>query len=242
MLIKIDRRGLLGQTLGMSEESTSTPSTQESAESTSGPLSCRTTPYFARRILTIAGIVGLFSGWFLYDGLVTYPKKREIYQTYLKYKDTPEEWKTLAKNNNWEADPTEYKDYDDGKIRGQYISAAVTGIVALAAMIYFLSRRKTVLTADEDSFTTPNGTRVPFDAVRRIDLRKWQAKGLGYVLFDQEGGQGKATLDDLYYQGADKVLARLRERCRPDTEIIDYEEVESAPEGASAKTPGGEAA
>jgi hypothetical protein len=219
----------------MSDPSLPPPATNPSGDE---PLVCRTTPYFARRMLSMAGIIGVFAAWFFYDGAVVYPKKYKMYQAWLSFKGKPaDEWKTYAKDNSLDEDPSEYGKYDASKVQGQYLCGGIAGLIALIIAGRYLLKRNTTLTADGDSLTTPGGTRIPFDSVTRIDLRKWQPKGLGYLTYtDTAGATKKATLDDFYYDGAPAVLKRLRERCPAHTEIIDFEESETSDDSAAAES------
>lgn len=80
----------------------------------------------------------------------------------------------------------------------------------IVGVLLLLNRNKT-LQGGEDHFITPEGRRVAFDEVFRIDKRKWDNKGLAYAWY-REGGSGperKAVIDDLKFDGAGRILDRL---------------------------------
>jgi hypothetical protein len=66
------------------------------------------------------------------------------------------------------------------------------------------------VTADHEAFYTTKGRRVPFEAIYRLDKRKWDNKGLAYLYYeDEKDRRQKAVIDDLKFQGADRVLNRI---------------------------------
>ncbi|MGK0185749.1 MAG: hypothetical protein ACI9R3_001528 [Verrucomicrobiales bacterium] len=142
-------------------------------------------------------------------------------------------WNKLAKEEGWELEPEEYT---DSKIETQWHFTIGMFVASLIAVLIFLLNRGKVLKADADSFYTPSGGRVAFADVFRIDRRKWDHKGLAYAMY-REGGEGrsrKATIDDLKFLGADKVLHRLLKNF--EGELIDRipdEDEEEEANGAS---------
>ena len=69
--------------------------------------------------------------------------------------------------------------------------AQLVGLGMLAAW-FRNSRRK--LTADHESFTTPDGRRVPFSSAFHLDKRKWDNKGLAYVRYRDGSSTRKAVI------------------------------------------------
>lgn len=147
-----------------------------------------------------------------------------------------DDWRELAKNEGWELEPEEYT---DSKIETQWHFTIGMFVAALIAVIIFLINKGKVLKADSEAFYTPGGARVAFSDVFRIDRRKWDHKGLAYAMY-RDGGEGrakKATIDDLKFLGADKVLNRLLANF--EGELIDRipdedeeDEKEEVPDGA----------
>ena len=125
-----------------------------------------------------------------------------------KESDGMEKWRELAKEKGWEQEPDEYT---DSKIRTQWEFTIGGFVASLIVIVVFLLNKGKVLRADSEAFYQPNGDRVAFSDVYRIDRRKWDHKGLAYAMY-RTGGTGrskKATIDDLKYLGADKILTRL---------------------------------
>lgn len=119
-----------------------------------------------------------------------------------------DEWRELAKDSGWELEPEEYT---FSKIETQWhFTWGMFAAAALVVVVFLLNKGK-VLKADGEALYTPAGQRVAFADVFRIDRRKWDHKGLAYA-FHREDGKGrsrKATIDDLKFQGADRILKRL---------------------------------
>ncbi len=99
--------------------------------------------------------------------------------------------------------------YSDAKLKGQYIQAAVTLILAGLAFAAVLAKRKTVYVADDTglSGTGFGGTPIPWDAVASVDWAKWDEKGI-VVLQLKDGRHFK--LDGWHYAGMRPVADVIR--------------------------------
>jgi hypothetical protein len=207
------------------------------------PIICRVTPWYYRRMGMLAGLFLVFGLLFLHDGIWGYPKsvalaqKKEWFTTeflpsFDKAKQEgrldlwiadakakslptgsdgePPKWVTHAAENKWEEDP---KLYSDREIAEQFwvgygciAGALITGVVLL------LNRGK-LLRAEADHWITPEGAKIAFAEVFRIDKRKWEHKGLAYAWYrTPAGAEKRAVIDDLKFAGADLVLTRLLSR------------------------------
>lgn len=240
-------------------------SSSSSPADPAAPIICRVTPWYYRRMGMLAGLMLVFGLVFLYDGVWGYPKsvalakKKEWFTTEFlpsfdqaKLEGRLEQWITDAKakglptgsegeppkwvshaaQNGWDEDP---KLYSEREIAEQFwfgygciAGALITGVVLL------LNRSKT-LRAEADHWTTPEGIKIAFSDVFRIDKRKWEHKGLAYAWHrTQSGGEKRAAIDDLKFAGADLVLTRLLSRF--SGELI--EKVNPAPPEAEAPADG----
>ena len=177
------------------------------------------------------------SGWFLYDGMVEYPKKKAAYDIYwpqyeaLKAEGKSGEWPALAEKNGW---PTTAEQSDwNYKIKEQYGYSIVVGTAGLVWLVFFLRNKGRKLLADATSLTLPDGKNAPFAAVKSLDKRKWPHKGLAYIKWtDAAGNAQTGCIDDFIFAGADKVLARLERNFKG--ELIELA-VEEKPDTASAE-------
>lgn len=124
----------------------------------------------------------------------------------------PMKWVAYAASLGWPEKPP--KKRTDKEIEAQFHWAAGMGIAALLVGVHVLLNRRKVLKGYSDHFITPEGKRVNFADAYRIDKRPWDIKGLAYVHHRPGGATGtgsgsKATIDDLKYDGAAKVLDLL---------------------------------
>ena len=102
------------------------------------------------------------------------------------------EWSTYGANTGrkgWGAKEPKY--HSSSEISGQYAFAYALFGIAAAMVVWTLINSRRQLSGDADSITSETGTRVPFDAVFRVDKRKWDNKGLAYVHYKDEGGSDK---------------------------------------------------
>ncbi len=181
--------------------------------------------------------------------------EREVQSTFdqAKSKGSLEAWQRQAKDKGWTLSasgeplnwaahaarlgwPEKPKKRPQMEIDQQFYwsGAMLAGLLVVAGVALYHRGRK--LLGFDDHFQLPNGTRVAHAAAFRIDKRPWAIKGLAYVFY-REGGEGRArraVIDDLKYQGAEKVLDRLLANFHG--ELIEKQE-----EGKAPATPKNEA-
>ena len=206
------------------------------AKDDGAPIVCTTTPWYFKRMGLMTLMIFAFGCWFLFDALVGYPKKVEVYKEHEAIVELEEKYAELKEANNLDAYPEfaaergagpeepptwrsvaadrgiplELKETNEEDIKEQKYWAGGAFLVASIVGILFLINRGKKITADANSFTTPGGITIPFESVYRIDKRKWKYKGLAYAHYtDSAGKKQKAALDDLKYGGTDKILDRL---------------------------------
>jgi len=218
------------------------------------PLECRVTAWYHRRmgILTVMLLgMGLY---FLYDGRYGYPATNEVAdqkdwfeQELLKGYDEAkatgrlENWTAEAKARGWPVGkngeaprwvsyaaakgwPEKPHRYTEREIAEQFWWGGGTLIAALAVVGLLLANRGKVLRAGADHWITPEGERIAFADVFRVDKRPWDQKGLAYVWHRMADGREKrAVIDDLKFAGAARVLERLLAHFRGEL-------IEKAPE------------
>jgi len=157
------------------------------------------------------GIVGLFclgaAGWFLYDGLVTYPNQRERALKFIEFSEEHSdmdelerlnEWNKLAEEQGWPTgNPGEpFKEYD---INGQFIWAGVAGFVGLIFFVRFLLNWGCWVESDDEGLRASGGKELKFAQINRLNKKKWQSKGIAYVHYETNGKNKKLLLDDYIY-------------------------------------------
>ena len=104
--------------------------------------------------------------------------------------------------------------YSDAKLKGQFIQAGVTLLLAALAFAAVLSKRRTVYVADESglSGTGFGGTPVPWDAVASVDWAKWDEKGI--IGLELKDGR-RFKLDGWHYAGMRPIADVIRSHFAP---------------------------
>ncbi|MES2997039.1 MAG: hypothetical protein V4733_09550 [Verrucomicrobiota bacterium] len=121
--------------------------------------------------------------------------------------------------------------YDERKILEQWVVFWICLVLALAGAFLLIRTVLRRLEIDENGLKTVDGRHVPFSAMRILDLRKWQTKGLAFLTYEKETGTVRTRIDGLTYGGfnkeqgepAEQLMNLLRSRFRG--EIIEYAEV-----------------
>ena len=104
--------------------------------------------------------------------------------------------------------------YSDAKLKGQFIQAGVTLLLAALAFAAVLSKRRTVYVADESglSDTGFGGTPIPWDAVASVDWAKWDEKGI--IGLELKDGR-RFKLDGWHYAGMRPIADVIRSHFAP---------------------------
>jgi hypothetical protein len=154
-----------------------------------------------------------FSAWFLWDGLIGYPRSNERWDAHARLKDQSGEWEKLCAARGWTTEPP-HRRFEKGDITGQYVWAGVVGAIGIFSLIYWLRARKLLIRSDADAVFTPSGTRVPYENITQIDRRKWKSKGLATVFYSLDGAKCRFVLDDAKYEptGLDTILEDIQQR------------------------------
>lgn len=134
--------------------------------------------------------------------------------------------------------------YDAGKIFEQWVVFWICLVLTIGAAFVLLRTLGRSMAVDDEAFHPAGGGRIPFGDLIRLDLRKWDTKGLAYAWAKSpSGGERRLRIDGLTYGGfkkeqgepAEKLMRRLRERF--SGEIVEYVTEEESP----AETPAPEA-
>lgn len=113
---------------------------------------------------------------------------------------TDELWREFSKEKGWpqKIDPKE--DVKSGRKIGQQIIAAGVCFVLTGVTLFFLLRTKRrSMEVDEQGFYPPGGDLIPFEAMKTIDKRKWETKGLATITYERDGKEQKAKVDGMVY-------------------------------------------
>ena len=124
------------------------------------------------------------------------------------------------------------------KIFEQWVVFWVCLVLAIAAVFVLLRTIRRCIAIDGEALYPAGGGKVPFGHMTRLDLRKWETKGLAFVWARTATGEEcKLTIDGLTYGGfkkeqdqpAERLMVRLRENF--SGELIEYV-IEPADPGA----------
>lgn len=109
-------------------------------------------------------------------------------------------WREYSKEKGWpqkidlKEDPKPTR-----KIKEQLIAALVC-FTLTAITLFFLFRTKSrSMKADERGYYPPGGEFIPYDAMKSIDKRKWETKGLARLTYEKDGEEKTTKIDGMVY-------------------------------------------
>ncbi|QJE94572.1 hypothetical protein [Luteolibacter luteus] len=120
-------------------------------------------------------------------------------------------------------------DYPAGKINEQWVVFVICLVLSLGAAWVLIRTLGRSMAVDGEAFYPADGGKVPFGDLVRLDLRKWDTKGLAFLWAGgASGGERKMRIDGLTYGGfkkeqdepAERLMGRLKENFKG--EIIEY--------------------
>lgn len=146
--------------------------------------------------------------------------------------------KTLQHNHLWEeySEVHEYGNnpvenpYDAGEIEVQIRVLYICLTLALGALFFLIRTSMRFIRIDEKGLRSADGKIIPFSAMRVLDLRKWDTKGIAYLEHETAAGMKRCRIDGLTYGGfrkergqpAEELMKRIRKNF--SGEIIEYGE------------------
>lgn len=167
------------------------------------------TPWYTRRMLIMLAMFGIFAAYFAYDWKIGYPKKAEIYKTYLSYaKDGKEgllKWADVARQNGWDdyEDETKLEPFkvDDAKIAQQMWGMIVCSAATLIILVMAVRSVGTRMALRDGKLRLPGLDPIEMADIKRVDTRKWLSKGLAHIWYLKDGTEKKGVIDGLKYGG-----------------------------------------
>ena len=169
------------------------------------------------------GLIGLaaliFSGWFLYDGMVKYPLQKEQFEAHQKvYQEHPDPteagriWEELAREKGWPTtNPTQKTDKD---IFTQKLLAGICAPIGLGFLFVFLTSLGKWVEADEQGLKAKGGKETDYESITSIDKSRWQSKGITVVYYQSNGKSDQITLDDWKFERepTKRIMQAIEER------------------------------
>ncbi len=202
----------------MTEENTSPQTPPQPTTTPPADIVARPGRYYrnARYIIFLL-IVGS-GAWFLYDGFVKWPKQNaDALARELKL--TPEEVGRMSANDVLKM-ATErgvklpHPGHDVPWNRRLGIALPPLGIWFL---VVILRKSRGQLRLAEDTLHIPGHPPIPLDAIRKIDKRKWERKGIAIIAYElTDGASGQFKLDDFVYDRTptDAIFARIESHAK----------------------------
>lgn len=139
-------------------------------------------------------------------------------------------WLEYSKERGLASSPPE-EHYTARKIHEQWIVFGICSVLFLFAAFILLRTLGRSISVDAEAVTTQQGKRVPYADLKKLDLRKWDTKGLAFIDYDGASGKGKIRIDGLTYGGFKKEQNEPAERLMKQIrahfsgEIIEYASV-----------------
>ena len=160
-------------------------------------LEARVTPIWRKQKLFVAVFMIAFGGYFFYDGAIGWPRSNERYYKSQEFKKTNDDpgWKAYAKQRGWSEKAPE-KAYKKSEIDMQYVYGVILAVVGLVTLGYWAQQIRRTLKLDDEAITSPAGTRVPFQSITGLGLKKWESKGYATVRYEVNGRKGEFLIDD----------------------------------------------
>jgi len=152
----------------------------------------------------------------------------------LKKSDMYSLWKAYSQREGLPIEPNE-KIYDEDTINNQFVAAVVAVALLLVAIFISLRIMSRSMKVSATGYSPPGGAEIPFSAMRKIDKRKWEGKGLAFIHHEEDGKMKKAKVDGMVYghfkpedgAPAEVLFSRIMDNFKGEViEFIDEEEEE----------------
>lgn len=180
--------------------------TNESASSTetkslpTQPIVARAGKYFRNMRYLIVAMCVLMGGWFLYDGMIGYPKKNARIDEVTKLRDAAPPNSEESQKHSAELIRLGEK-HPVGDLKNQKLIGGVLPLVGLALLAYWLHKSRGEYRLENDVLSVPGHPPVPISAIQSIDTARWETKGIATLQYKtSEGEEGSITLDDFVYE------------------------------------------
>jgi hypothetical protein len=186
-------------------------------------LEARVTSIWRKQKLFIAVFLIGFGAYFFFDGAIAWPRSNERFLKHQEFRDADNlaGWTAYAKERGWSNKPPE-KLYKQDELQAQFVYAAICVILGLVAFGYWLQQVGRTIKLDDEAVTSPAGTRIPFDSITGLGLKKWDSKGLATVRYELEGRKGEFIVDDYKFDpiATHEILNELKRRLESRTHSI----------------------
>ena len=144
-------------------------------------------------------------------------------------------WASYAGQRGWPIKPPEHG-HDQSDLNTQYYMCYGCATIVVVVLFLFLRTLTRTMRVTESAFIAPGGKVVPFTAMRRIDARKWDTKGVATISYEDAGITKKTKVDGMIYgqfkkedgEPAEKLYAHILKNFKG--ELIEFEKIDDADE------------
>jgi hypothetical protein len=176
-----------------------------------------------QRMLIITLALAGMGCWFLYDGLVAWPKNNVKAAVYFELRDqygkgTPEleaAWTSAKAERHWGGE-TPKKIYSAGDLRTQLILGLAALLGAGACAFHYFRSLPLTTRFENGRIILPDGRKVDLSKITALSKKHWDKKGVADLAY--ESGKGKSTrfiLDDYKFIGAAQILEEVEKSFAP---------------------------
>jgi hypothetical protein len=144
--------------------------------------------------------------WFLYDGIIAWPKQLPMIRAYeaidkdLEQKEIQDKWHEIAKANGWSKSPPKKTLVEmESAINGQYLWAFLSFLVGAIAATYYLRSKNAWVEETESGLKTSWGQSLDYAKVTKVDKAKWETKGIAKAFYFEKGQRRVFTFDDFKF-------------------------------------------
>ncbi len=169
-----------------------------------GPVRATISKGYRIRLLVIGLGLLVWTGLSLKDGLLTYPKEQAIYNDLQAFKEQHDDWQSrwteyaLEKgySKKHAENPNKVKSRAEFDTPSQFVMAGLCGPVGLYFLVGGLLAGRRWVEGDPNGVRNHKGVNLTWDQVNAIEDDRWKTKGIAYLRYDAQGGEGRLLLDD----------------------------------------------
>lgn len=184
-------------------------------------ISARITPIWKKQKFFVGIFLLLFGGYFFIDGAIVWPRSNERFVKHQEYleKDDLAGWNAYAANRGWKTTPPE-KLHTPADIAGQFLFGSICVGGAIVMLAYWSVQIRRSIRLEGDALFSPDGKRIPVEAITGLGLKRWDTKGLATVRYELAGKQRKFEIDDYKFEAepckaiVNELVRLLEERAK----------------------------
>lgn len=164
-------------------------------------ISAPVTSIWKKQKLFVSILLVGFGAYFFVDGAIVWPRSNERFLKHQEFSESGklEEWPAYAASRGWTNKPPE-KLHTDADLKGQFIFGWLCTGLGVFALGYWWRQVGRKIELVEGAVIAPDGTRIPFDAIVGLGLKRWEDKGLAKVRYQLDTRTREFVIDDYKYE------------------------------------------